>query len=102
MAFTRESNGAIISDVIFSDGNGTVEAEATDGFITRFTISFERIVQFATGSPSVPPVGFLPTPSLGFNDPAGYTLELGRYCILPYRYIAPKVLQYIDILRYNI
>jgi len=28
-----------------------------------------------------------------------YTLELGRYCILPYRYIAPKVLQYIVILR---
>jgi len=39
VAFTRESNSATISDFIFSDGNGTVETEAHDGFITWFIIS---------------------------------------------------------------
>ena len=57
---------------ISTDGNGVVDVISPDGEQTEFHISFEDILAFTTGSPSSPPLGFQPAPSLSFITTSPY------------------------------
>ncbi len=52
----------IIHTLLFADANGSVVVKST-----TFKFSLGEIVQFTTGMPYEPPLGFVPRPSVGFT-----------------------------------
>ncbi len=48
--------------------DGKLQATSRSGSVEEFWICLEQIVAFATGSTEVPPLGFDPKPSIGFQS----------------------------------
>ena len=52
--------------------NGRLQLENGNGEIEDFDIAYGTILAFATGVPFPPPSGFVPTPTIAFQDSSPY------------------------------
>ena len=57
---------------IFADGHGKLKLLNTEGDVEEFSLDYKTILAFTTGASYPPPMGFVKTPMLAFQDATRY------------------------------
>ena len=53
---------------LYTDCDGKIRVTSLNGETQELSITLEQIVAFATGIPQEPPMGFIPRPSIHFQN----------------------------------